>query len=348
MSILNRYIIITAIKHILIVLAVLVIIYIVFAFLDEVSSVGIESYSFDKAFIFVILSLPIAMYDFLPLVVLVGVILGLSKFSESKELMAIRASGLSIHYLVLQLLKAGSLFIFVYLILNELFVFKLYNFANEYKFKALKHNHNNNNELWGHNKNKFFYMQFNSDDSLKYIKLINVNDNKLQSIISSSNVYYKNNKLSVLNATKTILYDNSKIVNKIFNTKLDLLPKNNYIFANKEPEYINSYNLLQYVNNNNAQAKYKFVLYTRVMMPVLLIAMVILGLVFVFGALRHLNLGKRIFIGIVFSLVFNLIVRLISEIAITFGYNIFLSVFLPVLILFMLSLLALRYRLSVF
>ncbi len=346
MSILNRYIIITIIKHILVVLAVLATIYIVFEFLDEIYDVGTENYSLDKALVFIVLSLPIAMYDFLPLAVLIGIILGLSKFTETKEIIAIYASGLGMRYLLSQSLKAGLLFIFIYLTLNELFAFKLYNFANEYKFKALKHNYNSVSELWGNKGNRFFYMKFNNDDSLKSIKLIHVADNKLKSIISSDSIDYKNNKLSILNANKITLYNNSRIVNKNINTKLNLLPKSNYIFANKEPKYINSYNLLQYISNNDAKAKYRLVLYNRIMMPILLIAMTILGLVFVFGTLKELSLGRRIFIGIVFSLVFNLIIRLISEIAITFGYNIFFSVFLPVLILLILSLLALRYRLS--
>jgi lipopolysaccharide export system permease protein len=97
MRILDRYIATRLLKGYGTVLLILVAIFSFLAFVEELDSVGKGNYGTADAWLYVALTLPRRMLELVPASALLGGIVGLEKLSSGSELVAIRASGISIY-----------------------------------------------------------------------------------------------------------------------------------------------------------------------------------------------------------------------------------------------------------
>jgi len=118
----------------------------------------------------------------------------------------------------------------------------------------------------------------------------------------------------------------------------------------KEPKALSTWQLfkqVRFLSNNDLSADaYEVELYSRLMKPFTLIAMIILSIPFVFGSLRDSTLGRKIFLGVVISLFFELSSRMGGMLSLRFDLNHLLSASLPTVAVFVIAMLML-YRVSV-
>jgi len=117
----------------------------------------------------------------------------------------------------------------------------------------------------------------------------------------------------------------------------------------KEPKVLSTWQLfrqVRFLSNNDLSADaYEVELYSRLMRPLTLVAMIILSIPFVFGSLRDSTLGRKIFMGVVISLFFELSSRIGGMLSLRFDLNHLLSASLPTAAVFIVALLML-YRVS--
>lgn len=88
-------------------------------FLDQLGDVGRGGYGAVDAFVFVVLSLPRIAYELLPLAALLGALIGLSLLANDSELIALRASGVSVARITVAALKTGVLIVVAALVIGE-------------------------------------------------------------------------------------------------------------------------------------------------------------------------------------------------------------------------------------
>lgn len=135
-TLLDRYVARTVLGAIAMVLAVLLVLGVLFNFIDEQGSVGVGRYGMLEALIFSLLNLPRFALNAFPAAVLIGAMLGIGALARTQELTAMRAGGLSKWRLAATMLGCGLLLLLAGLALGEYLAPRLEQYADERKALA--------------------------------------------------------------------------------------------------------------------------------------------------------------------------------------------------------------------
>ena len=116
---LDRYIIKTLLQATGIVTLILSGILFVFNLMAEFKDLGDGDYGFGQALLYVLLKLPQNLYQFFPMLMMIGAISALSLLASHRELIVMRTSGLSLWRLMRSIIFAAILLITISLVLGE-------------------------------------------------------------------------------------------------------------------------------------------------------------------------------------------------------------------------------------
>src|SRR5262249_38698508 len=106
-GVLDRYIVRTILGAVALVMAVVLVLGALFVFIDQQRDVGTGNYTEVGAFWYTLLNLPQLAYELLPIVALIGSLLGLGSLARGSELTVVRATGVSVARLASMALLAG-------------------------------------------------------------------------------------------------------------------------------------------------------------------------------------------------------------------------------------------------
>ena len=84
-----------------------------FSLISQIDDVGEGDYTLLKMLTTVVLTIPSGMYELFPVAALLGSLMGMGMLASNSELIAMRASGLSIWRIVLSVMQAGVLMLVV-------------------------------------------------------------------------------------------------------------------------------------------------------------------------------------------------------------------------------------------
>ena len=107
MNVLDRYVAAAVLRGVALVLAVLISVGTVFEFMGQLPDVGTAQYSIGDAVAFVALRIPRLLLRLLPAAALIGALLGLGNLAAQRELVVMRASGVSLARLMGSVAAAG-------------------------------------------------------------------------------------------------------------------------------------------------------------------------------------------------------------------------------------------------
>ena len=96
MNLLDRYVIRALLGGAALVLTVLIALGALFLFANQQDDIGVGTYSAIDALWFVLLNLPQQLYEFMPIGVMIGALLGLGALARGSELTVMRAAGISV------------------------------------------------------------------------------------------------------------------------------------------------------------------------------------------------------------------------------------------------------------
>ena len=75
---------------------------------------------------------------------------------------------------------------------------------------------------------------------------------------------------------------------------------------------------------------YELAFWRKVLQPLVIIGLVLLGISFVFGPLRGSSIGSKIFVGVLVGVVFNIFQDLLGSTSVVVGFSPWLAVLAPV------------------
>lgn len=109
-----------------------------------------------------------------------------------------------------------------------------------------------------------------------------------------------------------------------------------------EPETLSIRNLHYYINYLKEQglgsSDYSLAYWEKVLQPVATVSLVLIAISFIFGPLREVTMGQRIFTGVVFGVVFRLVQSLLGPSSVVFGFAPIIAVAIPILLCALLGL----------
>ncbi len=347
---LSRYIGRTVVASVSMVLLVIVSLDAIAALVDQLGELK-RDYDFTQALIYVGFTLPGRIYENIPFSSLVGCLVGLGILAGSSELVVMRAAGVSLLQITWSVMKPVLLFIVLSIGLGE-YVTPLTDQIAESRRAIAQGDRNaleSRHGLWNRDGSEF--MHFNA--VLPNGRLYGVTryrfDAEGQLLTSSfaETAIFQGDHWVEENGKETLLQDDD-IQNHHFNWRrweTQLSPKLLNVLV-LEPEALSIQNLYSYSHYLEQQgiesSEYRLAFWKKLLQPLATASLVLIAVSFIFGPLREVTMGYRIFTGVIVGIVFRTSQDLLGPSSLVFGFAPLLAVLVPILVCLLVGTLLLR------
>lgn len=352
MNVLTKYVAREVLKGSLITLLILLSLFNLFTFSDELGDLGKGHYGLREIFYYLMLTSPTVFYELMPASALLGSLFILGAMANNYELIAMRASGLSIFGIIKAVLLAGLVLVTISIMVGELIAPKAEQQAQLLKTTA-QHEQvvlDTRYGLWLRDNKKFINVrQIIDNGTLADISIYELNEKQhLQQVSNAKRATYiggqqwqlENIKQSVISIeqmqikeqdrqswTSTIAPDLLKIV-VVNPNNLSLLDLAKYIDFLK--------------NNRQKSQKFELAFWGRIVNPLITFVMLLVAAPFVIGVKRGISMGGRMLIGIIIGMGFNIIDKIVGHLGLIYDLTPALIAFTPSLIVFTLAIVAIK------
>lgn len=337
---LDRYLIATAIGGALLALAIILALLLVFEYVAELEDIGRGSYTALTALGYVLLRLPYSIYQGFSMATLIGSLMGLGALAANSELTAMRAAGVSVGRIARALVVAGLLLGACALVVGEWVAPGAERRAQELRTSAIYDRVvARNTGFWARDGGRFVDVQRAvSQDRLVGVRIFELDDQgKPQRILSAAHARYDDGQWLLAEPVITVFTDAGVQIEQpgrwVWVT--DLQPKLLDVVV-VDPETLpirDLWGYIRYLDRSGLDAdQYRLALWTKIAAPLSTVAMLLLTVPLIFGAVRSAGAGQRIFLGVLIGLGFVLLNRLLARAGIVYGLPPMLSALLPTLL----------------
>ncbi|MFZ2315129.1 MAG: LPS export ABC transporter permease LptG [Gammaproteobacteria bacterium] len=316
------------------------------ALLTEFKNIGEGDYTLGQALLYVLFRLPNQIYQFSPMLVLLGSIIGLSTLASHRELAVMRASGFSIKRIMGSVLMAAFLLVLLIGLLGEWIAPNL-----SYKAEIRKENLQNGGQavvtasgIWFHVDNNFIHVQnVVGRQLLEGVTRYQFDDqHRLQAAYYAKKLIMENDQWQMIDVVKTNFYDErtkSKAEDKaVWDLKFNSNLLNIGLVEPNELSLPKLTKFARYLERNGLQAaQYRYDFWQRIFQPFASLVMIFLALPFVLGAMSNSTLGWRIMAGILVGFTFFISNAFLGQLSIVYQVPPMLAAALPLLLFLLLG-----------
>ncbi|MED5535492.1 MAG: LPS export ABC transporter permease LptG [Pseudomonadota bacterium] len=315
MNLLNRYIAVTILKSVAIVIFVLIAVGTFIDFMAQLSDVGTAQYDLRTAAAYAALRIPRMVFQLLPAAALIGALLGLGNLAVHRELVVMRASGISKLRLMGPVAIAGFVLMVIMAVLGESLAPSLGAYAREVRAAAMldteeladgsstwlkdgDHIVNFRREPNGLGFGGVYLFELDEDNGLRQISHADTADIDL------------NNQWILGNYSETVFYglegvqaDSERRAIKDYGLSSELLD-----LSVVRHDLLNTGGLIRYIDYleaNDLDATQHLIAYWARMADIVsVLLMSVLALPFVFGGLRSAGTSARLLVGLLIGLTY--------------------------------------------
>lgn len=348
MKIIQRYVTISLTWTTFLALSVLVALFSFFSLIDQLGDVGTGNYDVPQVVSYVLLTMPRLAYELFPIASVIGGMAVLGILAKNSELDVIRTSGVSTFQLIKILSKAGMVLVLMAIVIGE-FIAPVSEQEAQHRRSvalteqiALKTKYgfwardggsyiNIRKILPGNQVEEIYIYEFDDDDRLRtslYAKRASY-DNGQWLLEDIKQTVFEQGEVSGEEKLKSLAYDLAS-----WGSLLDPEIVNMVVIR---PQYLSLWGLYNYIDfleqNSQSTELYEQALWTKLVRPFSIIAMIILAVPLVKGNSRFTAIGQRVFIGAMIGIIFHIINQASSHIGVVYKIHPAVSVAFPTLCL---------------
>lgn len=334
---LDRYIGKSVFIAILAVLGIILGLASLFAFIDEMGDIS-DTYTLADAGSFVFLTAPRRLYEMLPMAALIGCLIGLGSLASSSELTIMRAAGVSIGRIVWAVMKPMLVLMIAGVLIGEYVAPAAENQAQANRSLAqgsgdaqsAKHG------MWHRQGDEFIHINAVQPNGVLYgvTRYRFDNERHMLSASFARQANFNDDSWALKDITTTFFRDGSTEVIKTADERWDvaLSPQllNTVIMP---PDSLSITGLWQYAHYLADQGlnsgRYWLAFWTKVLQPLVTVALVLMAISFIFGPLRSVTLGQRVFTGVLVGFTFRIVQDLLGPSSLVFGFSPLFAVLVP-------------------
>lgn len=342
MTYLARYVGMTVLSAVLLALLTLVAIDAIASVIDELEDMTAK-YSFIEVIGYTLLQMPDRIYEYLPFACLIGCLIGLGLMAGNSELVVMRASGISINRIVWYVLQPVLLLILLGLMAGEWLVPVSERAAESFKQTHLEEDRSLDvtRGVWNRESQEFIHINvITPGGTLLGVSRYQFNDdNELVKASHAREVRYHNGHWQAENVRITRFSDERVEVDQVDAREWDsqLTPELLDMVA-VPPDIQPMSRLFRYWHYLDAQEQdsgpHQLAFWRKALQPLTITALMMVAISFVFGPLREVNMGYRIFSGVVVGITFRIIQDLLGPASLVYGFSPLYAVLIPIMICF--------------
>jgi len=334
---LDRYIGSSVFVAILAVLGIILGLATLFAFIDEMSDVS-DTYTLTDVLSYVLLTAPRRLYDMLPMAALIGCLIGLGTLASNSELTIMRAAGVSIGRIVWAVMKPMLVLMLAGVLIGEYVAPATETVAQANRSLAqgsgdaqsAKHG------MWHRQGDEFIHVNSVQPNGILYgvTRYRFDNERHMLSASFAKRAEFDTDHWQLTEITTTLFHDKRTEVVTAPEERWDvaLSPQllSTVVMA---PESLSISGLWGYIHYLADQGlnngRYWLAFWVKVLQPLVTAALVLMAISFIFGPLRSVTLGQRVFTGVLVGFTFRIVQDLLGPSSLVFGFPPLLSVLLP-------------------
>ena len=345
-GILERYLARQVMFTLLLVAMVLILITALITFVDKMRFIGRGDVDFAFLLGYIALKIPSMLVMLFPVIMLLSGVIALGNLARSSELVVLQSLGLSRAGIVLITIRLTAPLIAAVIAVGEFVVPPLEQY-NEHRLdlvssrgqlSATRHG------LWLREGEAFISIRFAlSDGSIQEITRYDFREQALQAITTARSGRHEGGAWDMRDVVRYAFTPEHITLSTSRQERWELaLTPERIAIVGVRGMYLSFKGLYDYIGyleeNNQDAAKYRLELYSKAMMPLAMVVMLLLAASTVFGPLRTMSMGARVVSGIALGFVFYLATQIGSPIALVYGVPPVLGASLPVLLFMVLAL----------
>ncbi|VVN36739.1 LPS export ABC transporter permease LptG [Pseudomonas fluorescens] len=334
---LDRYIGSSVFMAILAVLGIILGLATLFAFIDEMGDVS-DTYTLVDVLSYVLLTAPRRMYDMLPMAALIGCLIGLGSLASNSELTIMRAAGVSIGRIVWAVMKPMLVLMLAGVLVGEYVAPPAESAAQANRSLAqgsgdaqsAKHG------LWHRQGDEFIHVNSVQPNGILYgVTRYRIDSERhLLSASFAKRAEFDKDHWLLTDVTTTVFHERSTEVvshpSEPWGVALSPQLLNTVVMV---PESLSISGLWSYIHYLADQGlnngRYWLAFWVKVLQPLVTAALVLMAISFIFGPLRSVTLGQRVFTGVLVGFTFRIVQDLLGPSSQVFGFPPLLSVVVP-------------------
>lgn len=347
---LDRYIGTSVFFAILAVLGIIVGLALLFAYIDELGDIS-ASYGLLDAGIWVLLTIPRRTYEMLPMAALIGCLIGLGNLASSSELTIMRAAGVSIRRIVWAVMKPMLVIMLAGVLIGEYLAPWSENLAQANRAMAQGGGEAQSSKrgLWHRQGDEFIHINAVQPNGV-LLGVTRYQFDAERNLLSASfarRALFQSDHWQLEDVVTTQLQEQSTAVVNSPSQRWDV-ELNPQLLGTVvlEPEALSVTGLWRYIHyladQGLANGRYWLAFWAKILQPLVTAALVLMAISFIFGPLRSVTLGQRVFTGVLVGFVFKIGQDLLGPSSLVFGFPPLLAVLIPAAICALAGLVMLR------
>ena len=350
MRLLDRHIGKTVFLSVLTVAVIVVGLDLLYAYISELEDLE-GGYGAVEALTYILLTTPRRLYELLPMAALVGCLIGLGTLASNSELTVMRASGVSIARIMGAVLKPLLALMVAGVLLGEYAAPYSENLAESRRALAIGSGEAVKSKgLWHREGDDFIHINAVQPNGVLHgITRYRFDDQRELIETSFAHRASVQGEDWLLEDVATTLFepDGTSRVEQHAQQRWDvgLSPRLLRVVL-LDPDVLPLTGIWHYQNYlaeqglNNSQ--YWLAFWKKLLQPLTTAALVFVAISFIFGPLRSVTLGQRVFTGVLVGFSFRILQDLLGPSSLVFGFSPLIAVLLPILILLVMGGLLMR------
>lgn len=339
MNVLSFYIAKEILKGSLIALLILLTLFNLFTFADELKDLGKGHYGLKEIFYFIALTSPTVFYELVPAAALIGSLFVLGSMGNNRELIAMQASGLSVLGIIKIVMLAGLVLVTVSILVGEFIAPVSEKLGQKIKTTALNDQiiMNSKYGLWLREGSSYINVrQIEDDGKLSDISIYELDEQHHfhRGVHADRATFLGKKTWKLENILESTISTEQIQVNKLAEqTWQSSIAPNLLKIVVVNPNNLSLYDLAMYVDflksNHQKSHSYEVAFWGRVVSPLTTFIMMLVSAPFVIGIHRGISVGARIMMGVTIGMGFNIIDKIINHIGLIYNLNPPLMAILP-------------------
>ncbi|KAI2669122.1 LPS export ABC transporter permease LptG [Pseudomonas sp. TNT3] len=334
---LDRYIGSSVFVAILAVLGIILGLATLFAFIDEMGDAS-DTYTLLDVLSYVLLTAPRRLYDMLPMAALIGCLIGLGSLASNSELTIMRAAGVSIGRIVWAVMKPMLVLMVAGVLIGEYVAPATESAAQANRSLAQGSGdaQSARHGLWHRQGDEFIHVNSVQPNGVLY-GVTRYHFDKERHMLSASfskRAEFDKDHWQLSDVTTTLFHEKSTevVTTPVERWEIALSPQllSTVVMA---PESLSISGLWGYIHYLADQGlnngRYWLAFWVKVLQPLVTAALVLMAISFIFGPLRSVTLGQRVFTGVLVGFTFRIVQDLLGPSSLVFGFSPLFAVLVP-------------------
>ena len=344
MNVLTVYIVKEILKASAVAVTLLLTLFTLFTFRDELKDLGHGGYGLKQILMYLAYTAPTVFYELVPFAALLGSLFVVGAMGSNCEIVAMRAAGYSIFWIIKSVMLAGLVMVIIAFLVGEFIAPKAVREAQLIKMLSQKNEVAIRSKygVWLKEKDEFINVRrIKGKGELAEVYRYRVNENdQLLTMTKIDTASFRGNGLWSIMGVRQ-----SEIAPKqVFSSRLDSSEWRTSI----EPDLLNVavvksdnmslYDLYMYIDflkqNKQKSQTFELAFWSRLINPLVVFVMLMVSVPFVVGIKRGISTGGRMMAGIVIGMMFNIFDKIAGHVGLVYGFDPMIMAILPSALVF--------------